>query len=92
MLASATLNTDELACAHAGPAALVAALSTLGARVTHPITPRPFLQASMHGREAVVRLLLSRGADATLRNNSGRTALARASTDAIRALLEAPRA
>ena len=44
--------------------------------------------ASAHGHEAVVRLLLERGADVTLRCY-GNSALSLAKTDAIKALLRA---
>ena len=52
----------------------------------------PLVVACIHGREAVVRLLLDRGADVTLRTSGGRTALSIARAykhAAIVALLEA---
>ena len=48
-----------------------------------------FTYASAHGHEAVVRLLLERGAYVTLRSATGSTALSYALTDAIKALLRA---
>jgi ankyrin repeat protein len=52
----------------------------------------PLMLACFYGHEAVVRLLLERGANATLRDKSGRTALSfarRSEHVAIVALLEA---
>ena len=61
-----------------------------GARIdclTH-VGCTPLLVAATVGHEACVRLLLERGADVALRAQIG-TALERAKTDAIKALLRA---
>ena len=49
----------------------------------------PLMAASANAHEGVVRLLLSRGADASLRNDDGTTALSLAATDEIEELLRA---
>ena len=50
----------------------------------------PLFLGTIYNHEAVVRLLLERGADVTLRDNRGHTALSYAKDKpAIRALLEA---
>ena len=49
----------------------------------------PLMLACDWGNEAVVRLLLSRGARVAARGSGGRTALFRARTDSIKALLKA---
>jgi len=49
----------------------------------------PLIIATFRNQEAVVRLLLERGADVTLRTSDGRTALSSSYNPAISALLEA---
>jgi hypothetical protein len=54
-----------------------------------PIGRTPLIHACRWGREAVARLLLSRGANVAARDGSGNTALGHARTDSIEALLKA---
>ena len=44
--------------------------------------------ASCYGKEGCVRLLVEAGADRTLKDNGGKTALDLASTEAIKAILK----
>ena len=62
----------------------------VGVNVENSIGYTPLILATIYNHEAVVRLLLERGADVTLRTKTGETALTLArNKPAIRALLEA---